>query len=261
MKALSIAASGMLAQELNVEVVSNNIANMRTTGFKRQRAEFADLLYQNLRRMGAESSDAGTIVPTGVQIGSGVRLAATARIMTQGSLETTEGVLNLAVRGEGFFRVQMPNGGTAYTRDGGFELDDTGRMVTKDGFVVGQGITIPSEARDVTVNQQGVVTAVIGDGRTSETLGRIELARFVNEAGLEAIGDNLFLETAASGAPQVGNAGDAGFGGLLQGQLEISNVNAVSEISDLIAAQRAYEMNSRVIKAADEMLSSTANMR
>ncbi len=261
MKALSIAASGMLAQELNVEVISNNIANMRTTGYKRQRAEFADLLYQNLRRMGAESSDAGTVVPTGVQIGSGVRLAATSRVMAQGSLEATENALDLAVRGEGFFRIQMPDGTTGYTRDGAFELDDTGRIVTRDGFVLGQGIVVPAQARDLTINAQGFVQGVLGTGETGQVLGRIELANFINEAGLEAIGDNLFRETAASGVAQVGNPGDPGYGTLLQGQLEIANVNAVSEISDLIAAQRAYEMNSRVIKAADEMLSSTANMR
>lgn len=261
MKALNIAASGMLAQELNVEVVSNNIANMRTTGFKRQRAEFADLLYQNFRRMGAETSDSGTIVPTGVQIGSGVRLTSTSRMMSQGSIEGTENALDVAVRGEGFFRVELPDGGTAYTRDGSFQLDDTGRVVTKDGYVIGGSITVPPEARDITINQEGLVTAVLADGSTSQQLGRIELARFINKAGLEAIGDNLFLETAASGAAQVGNAGSAGFGAMLQNQLETANVNPVSEISDLIAAQRAYEMNSRVIKAADEMLSSTASMR
>ncbi|MFO1185560.1 MAG: flagellar basal-body rod protein FlgG [Bauldia sp.] len=260
MNALHIAASGMLAQELNVEVVSNNIANMRTTGFKRQRAEFTDLLYQNLRRMGTDSSDAGTVVPTGTQIGSGVRFAATSRITTQGSLETTSKPLDVAIRGEGYFRVQMPDGRTAYTRDGSFELSANGTIVTKDGYTVGSGIVVPPDARSITINAQGTVQVATGTSSTPTTLGRLELANFVNAPGLEAIGDNLFLETPASGAAQVGNAGDAGLGTLLQNNLESSNVNAVAEISDLIAAQRAYEMNSRVIKAADEMLSSTATM-
>lgn len=260
MNALHIAASGMLAQELNVEVVSNNIANMRTTGFKRQRAEFTDLLYQNLRRMGTDSSDAGTVVPTGTQIGSGVKFAATSRITTQGSLETTAKPLDVAIRGEGYFRIQMPDGRTAYTRDGSFELSATGTIVTNDGYTLGSGIVVPVDARAITINAQGTVQATTGNASAPVTLGRIELATFVNAPGLEAIGDNLFLETPASGAAQVGNAGDAGFGNLLQNNLEISNVNAVAEISDLIAAQRAYEMNSRVIKAADEMLSSTATM-
>jgi flagellar basal-body rod protein FlgG len=261
MNALQIAASGMQAQEVNVEVLSNNIANMRTTGFKRQRAEFADLLYQNLRRMGTDSSDSGTVVPTGSQVGSGVRLTATARIMSQGSLLATQKPLDLAILGEGYFRIQMPDGRTAYTRDGSFERSATGMLVTVDGYLVGQGITIPQNARDITVNAQGLVQAMVGNASTAATLGRLELSTFINSPGLEAIGNNLMLETAASGPPQIANPGDAGFGTILQGNLEMSNVNPVSEISELIAAQRAYEMNSRVIKAVDEMLSSTANIR
>jgi flagellar basal-body rod protein FlgG len=261
MNALQIAASGMQAQEVNVEVLSNNIANMRTTGFKRQRAEFADLLYQNLRRMGTDSSDSGTVVPTGSQVGSGVRLTATARIMSQGSLLATQKPLDLAILGEGYFRIQLPDGRTAYTRDGSFERSATGTLVTIDGYTVGQGITIPQNARDITVNAQGLIQAMVGNASTANTLGRLELSTFVNGPGLEAIGNNLMLETAASGPAQIANPGDPGLGTLLQGNLEMSNVNPVSEISELIAAQRAYEMNSRVIKAVDEMLSSTANIR
>jgi len=261
MNALQIAASGMQAQEVNVEVLSNNIANMRTTGFKRQRAEFSDLLYQNLRRMGTDSSDSGTVVPTGSQVGSGVRLTATARIMAQGSVLSTSKPLDLAIMGDGYFRVQLPDGRTAYTRDGSFERSATGTIVTVDGYTVGQGISIPANARDITINAQGLVQAVVGTGSTSQTLGQLDLATFVNSPGLEAIGNNLFLDTPASGSAQISNPGDLGVGTLLQANLEMSNVNPVSEISELIAAQRAYEMNSRVIKAVDEMLSSTANIR
>jgi len=261
MRALHIAASGMQAQELNVEVISNNIANMRTTGFKRQRAEFQDMLYTNLRRMGTESSDQGTIVPSGIQLGSGVKTAATPRVMSQGTVSLTQKELDVAVKGEGFFRIQMPDGRTAYTRDGSFERDAEGQIVTADGYVVEPGITVPEDARDVTINAQGVVQAVIGNATLPQQLGRIELVRFVNKTGLEGIGENLFLETAASGAAQVGNPGDEGFGTLQQGYLEQANVEAVTELADLIAAQRAYELNSRVINAADDMLSATAQIR
>lgn len=260
MKALHIAATGMKAQELNVEVISNNVANMRTTGYKRQRADFQDLLYQNLRRMGAETSDAGTIVPTGVQVGSGVKTAATARIMSQGSLEETNKELDLAIRGEGFFQIELPDGTTAYTRDGSFERDANGNLVTVDGYSVQPGITIPDDSRDITISADGNVQVIDGAGATVN-LGQIELARFVNKSGLEAIGDNLFLETNASGQPQTDTPGNDGFGDLQQNFLEMANVDAVTEIADLIAAQRAYEMNSRIIQAADEMYSTTSNLR
>ncbi|MEO9529768.1 flagellar basal-body rod protein FlgG [Roseibium sp.] len=260
MKALHIAATGMKAQELNVEVISNNVANMRTTGFKKQRADFQDLLYQNLRRMGTETSDAGTIVPTGIQIGSGVKIASTARIMSQGSLEQTGKNLDLAVRGEGFFQIDLPDGNTGYTRDGSFERDADGQLVTVDGYAVVPGITIPETAQDITISNTGVVQGVDVGGNTVQ-LGQIQLARFVNKAGLEAIGDNLFLETDASGAPESSNPGDDGFGSLQQYFLEMANVDAVTEIADLISAQRAYEMNSQIIQAADEMYSTTTNLR
>lgn len=261
MKALHIAASGMLAQELNVEVISNNIANMRTTGFKRQRADFQDLLYQNLRQVGSQASDSGNILPTGVQIGSGVRTAATPRIMSQGNVESTEKELDVAIRGEGFFRIILPDGRTGYSRDGSFERDANGQMVTANGYTVDPAITIPGNATGLTISAQGAVSAVIGNAATPTVLGQLQLARFVNKSGLEAIGDNLFLETASSGPPQVSNPGDEAFGQLIQRHLEIANVNPVSEISDLIAAQRAYEMNSRVIRAADEMMSATIQFR
>lgn len=260
MKALHIAATGMKAQELNVEVISNNVANMRTTGFKRQRADFQDLLYQNLRRMGSQTSAQGTIVPTGVQIGSGVKTAATARIMSQGSLEETGKELDLAVRGEGFFQIELPDGTTAYTRDGSFERDANGDLVTVDGYAVQPGINIPADSRDLSIAADGTVQ-VIDAGGATVTLGQLELARFINKSGLEAIGDNLFLATDASGDAQVGTPSLEGYGDLQQNHLEMANVDAVTEISDLIAAQRAYEMNSRIIQAADEMYSTTSNLR
>lgn len=259
MKALHIAATGMKAQELNVEVISNNVANMRTTGFKRQRADFQDLLYQNLRRMGTDTSNAGTIVPTGVQIGSGVKTASTTRIMSQGNLEQTNKETDVAIRGEGFFQIQMPDGTTAYSRDGSFERDANGTLVTVDGFTIEPGIVVPDNGRDLTIASDGTVQVVV-DG-AAVNLGQIQLARFVNKAGLEAIGDNLFLQTDASGAAQVGNPGENSFGSLQQNFLEMANVDAVTEIADLISAQRAYEMNSRIIKAADDMYSTTTNLR
>jgi len=261
MKALHIAATGMMAQELNVELISNNIANMRTTGFKRQRADFQDLLYSSMRRVGSSTSENGTLLPTGIQIGSGVKTAATPRVMSQGNVQPTQKQLDIAIKGEGFFRITTPDGQTAYTRDGSFERDATGQLVTADGYVVDPVITIPANAKDVTINSLGVVQAIVGTETTPQTLGQIQMARFVNPAGLNPIGDNLFLETEASGTPQVSTPGDEGYGTLLQAHLEMANVNPVSEISDLIAAQRAYEMNSRVIRAADEMLSSTAQIR
>lgn len=261
MQALRIAATGMAAQETNVEVISNNIANMRTTGFKKYRAEFQDLLYQSLRREGTSTSSAGTMVPTGVQVGMGVKTAATSRIMSQGSVSLTEKELDVAIRGEGFFEIELPDGRTAYTRDGTFERDADGRIVTVDGYVVQPEMTIPDEARSVTINNEGTVEIILEDDANPVELGRLTLTRFVNKGGLLPIGENLFVETAASGNPQVGNPADDGFGTLLQGYLEESNVDAVTEISDLIAAQRAYEMNSRVISAADEMMASVSNLR
>lgn len=260
MQALRIAATGMQAQELNVEVISNNIANLRTTGFKRQRAEFQDLVYQDLRQVGSATSAQGTLLPSGVQIGAGVYTAATPRIHTQGTVSATDRDYDMAIRGEGYFQVQLPDGRTAYTRDGGFNLDANGLLVTKEGHQVGGGITIPANALSVTVSSDGIVQATDSTGTTT-SVGQIQLARFVNKGGLSPMGENLFLETPSSGPAQVGTPGTDGVGTLLQKYTEDSNVNAVSEISDLIAAQRAYEMNARVIRAADDMLSNTALTR
>lgn len=260
MRAMYTAATGMMAQELNVEVISNNIANMRTTGFKRQRTEFQDLLYMNLRRAGAPTSNQGTRLPVGLDIGAGVKVVGTPRIQSQGSLLPTEKELDIAIRGEGYFRVQLPDGRIAYTRAGSFERDAEGRMVTPEGYLVDPAVTIPQNATSLTVSQQGVISVMVPGNTVATELGTLQMARFVNKSGLEAIGDNLFLETAASGTPQTGTAGLEGFGTLLQGQLEQSNVNAVTEISDLIAAQRAYSMNSKVVSSADEMLQATAQM-
>ncbi|WP_404403226.1 flagellar basal-body rod protein FlgG [Pelagibacterium halotolerans] len=261
MQALYIASTGMAAQERNVEVLSNNIANMRTTGFKRQRAEFQDLLYQSYRRAGAATSDTGTQVPVGIEVGSGVKVAATARIMSQGNVAPTEKSLDLAISGEGFFMIEMPDGSTAYTRDGTFERDANGQLVTVDGYAVQPGIVIPQDATSVSISRDGLVEAYINDGTAPVQLGQIQLARFANKAGLESLGDNLFRETPASGEAQIGVADTEGMGHLLQGYLESANVNAVTEMADLIAAQRAYEMNARVISGADQMLQATAQLR
>lgn len=261
MRALSIAATGMLAQQLNVEVISNNIANLNTTGFKRQRAEFQDLLYQNLERVGANSSDTGTIVPSGVQIGAGVKPHSVYRISQQGNLVLTENELDVAVNGKGFFRVLLPSGEDAYTRAGSFQLSPDGELVTPDGYVVQPGISIPEDATDVSINPAGEVQAKLSGQVDPSIVGQFELVIFPNDAGLESIGDNLLLETPASGSPNVAVPQSPGFGAIVQGFLETSNVNAVSEITSLITAQRAYEMNSKVIQTADEMLSTTSNLR
>jgi flagellar basal-body rod protein FlgG len=260
MRALHTAATGMMAQELNVQVISNNIANMRTTGYKRQRAEFQDLLYEHVRRIGTQTSDQGNILPVGVDLGSGVKTAGTPRVMTQGSLSPTGKDFDVAIRGEGFFKIQMPDGTYSYTRDGSFEMDAQGRIVTSQGNVVQPGITIPQNASAISINQQGQVSVTLPGQTTPQVLGQFTLSRFVNKAGLQANGDNLFTETPASGTPQDGVPNVDGVGNILQGNLEQANVEAVTEISDLIAAQRAYEMNAKVITATDQMLSSTANL-
>ena len=261
MRALDIAATGMLAQQRNVEVVSNNLANMNTTAFMRRRSEFHDLLYQNLRRVGSTSSDAGTVVPTGVQLGLGVKLAAVYRIHEQGNLSATDNTFDLAIQGKGYFQITLPNGDTAYTRDGTFQLNGQGNVVTHDGFALQPGLTVPNNAVDVTINGAGEVLARIEGQVALVNVGRIQTATFPNEAGLEAIGDNNLLETPASGALTVGNPTDIGFGSILQGFLETSNVNAVEEISNLISAQRAYEMNSKVIQTSDEMMGTLTALR
>ena len=261
MKALYIASSGMAAQETNVEVISNNIANMRTTGYKRQRAEFQDLLYQQLRRSGSTTSGQGTLAPVGIEIGSGVKTAATPRVMSQGTPTPTEKELDIAVRGEGFFIVNLPDGRTDYTRDGSFERGPDGELVNVDGYAIQPGITVPENATAISISADGTVEAFLDNATTPTQLGPLQLARFVNKAGLASAGNNLFLENASSGAAQIGTPNTGGVGDLLQGYLESSNVNSVTEIADLIAAQRAYEMNARVISGADEMMQATSQLR
>jgi flagellar basal-body rod protein FlgG len=261
MRSLNIAATGMLAQQTNVEVISNNIANMNTTAYTRRRPEFSDLLYQNLRRVGAASSDAGTIVPTGVQLGLGVKTTAVYRITEQGSVQATDNTLDMAVQGKGYFQIKLPSGETAYTRDGSFQLSDKGEVVTHEGYTVLPGISVPSDAVGISVNSSGQVM-VKKDGSIDQTVvGQLQLAIFPNEAGLEARGDNLYMETPASGPGSVANPGTAGYGTVLQGYLETSNVNVVSEVTNLISAQRAYEMNSKVIQTSDEMLNTINQMK
>jgi flagellar basal-body rod protein FlgG len=260
MRALHTAASGMAAQELNVQVISNNIANLRTTAFKKQRVAFQDLIYDHVRRVGAQASDQGTILPVGVDIGGGVKTVGTPRLMTQGTLSQTGNDLDIAIRGEGFFKIQMPDGNFTYTRDGSFQMDAQGRIVNAQGNPVQPTITIPQNSSGLAINAQGQVTVTLPGSTTPVNIGQIGLTRFINKAGLQPIGDNLFTDTPASGAPQDGIANTDGLGDMQQSNLEQANVEAVSEISDLIAAQRAYEMNAKVISAADQMLQSTSGM-
>jgi flagellar basal-body rod protein FlgG len=261
MRSLDIASTGMQAQQTNVEVISNNLANMTTTGFKRQRAEFQDLIYQNLRRVGSNSSDTGTIVPSGAQVGLGVKTAAIYRINEQGNLQQTSNTLDMAIQGNGYFQVTLPSGETAYTRDGTFGLSPDGTIVTADGYTVQPGLTIPAAATSVTINTSGQLQVTLQGQTAPTTVGQLQLATFPNDAGLAAQGDNLLLQTSASGAPAAGNPATVGFGTVMQGFVETSNVNVVTEITNLITAQRAYEMNSKVITTSDDMLSTLTNLR
>ncbi|MBR0709503.1 MULTISPECIES: flagellar basal-body rod protein FlgG [Bradyrhizobium] len=257
MQALHTAATGMAAQELNVQVISNNIANLRTTGFKKQTAAFQDLIYEHVRRVGAQASDQGTILPVGVDIGGGVKTVGTPRSMTQGTLSQTGNDLDLAISGEGFFKILMPDGTYQYTRDGTFQMDNQGRVVTAQGNPVQPTITIPNNASGITVSEQGQVSVTLPGSSTSSIVGTINVTRFINKAGLQPVGSNQFTETPSSGPPQDGTANSEGYGKITQGSLEQANVDVVSEMSDLIAAQRAYEMNAKVISAADQMMQST----
>ena len=261
MNALKTAATGMLAQQRNVEVISNNIANLNTVGYKRQRAEFQDLLYQTLERPGALSTESGTTVPNGVQIGTGVKTGSVYRIIEQGSVTQTGNDLDLAVSGRGLYRVLLPDGDEVYTRAGNFAISARGEIVTEDGYEVAPGISIPEDAVDISVSTDGVIEARVAGEQNLRQLGQLELVTFFNESGLEAIGDNLLRETPASGEPVIGNPGEDGFGTVLQGFIETSNVDPVQEITALIAAQRAYEMNARVIETSDELLAINANLR
>jgi flagellar basal-body rod protein FlgG len=261
MRSLSVAATGMMAQQQNVEVISNNIANMNTTSYKRQRAEFQDLLYQSSRRVGSASSDNGTVVPSGVQFGLGVKTAAVYRITEQGNLTTTGNTLDVALQGKGYFQIELPTGETAYTRAGSFQLSAEGKIITADGYTVKGGGTIPKDAIDVSINANGEVMVKVAGQSSVSRVGQFELGTFANDAGLQALGDNNFLQTPASGDAVTGTAGKSGFGTVLQGFLETSNVNTVSEVTNLISAQRAYEMNSKVIQASDEMLNVLNSLR
>ena len=249
-----------MAQELNVQVISNNIANMRTTGYKRQRVEFQDLLYEHVSRIGTQTSAQGNKLPVGIDLGGGVKTVGTPRLMTQGTLSKTGSSLDLAIRGEGFFKIQLPDGTYAYTRDGSFQMDAQGRIVTAQGNVVSPGITIPQNVTGLTINAQGQVSVTVQGATPPGVGGQLQLTRFINPGGLLPTGDKMFTESAASGTPQDGQPNTDGAGDLQQGNLEQANVEAVNEISDLIAAQRSYEMNAKVITAADQMLSATTNM-
>ncbi len=261
MRSLDIGATGMLAQQMNVDVISNNIANMTTTGFKRQRIEFQDLIYQHLDKPGSTSSSAGNVVPSGLSLGLGVRPASTYRIHEQGTLQITDNELDLSINGRGFFQVELPNGETAYTRAGSFQMNQDGDIVTSEGYRLLPGLTVPADAIGIEVNQEGEVLVQLPAQTALQNIGQIQIANFVNNSGLEASGDNLFLETDASGAPQVGNPGEDNFGMIRQGLLEGSNVDAVKEITLLITAQRAYEMNSNVISTSDEMMDTVNQLR
>jgi flagellar basal-body rod protein FlgG len=261
MKALQIAATGMSSQQMRVDVVSNNLANMSTTGYNARRADFADLHYQQLARPGTVTSAGGTVLPTGVQIGLGVRSASVSVVLAQGSLTQTGGDLDVAIEGQGYLEVTLPSGGAGYTRDGAMKRSAEGLIVTSDGYPIAPQITIPSDARSISVNAEGEVYAFFQGQVDPQVLGQLTLVGFSNEKGLEAMGSNLFLETPASGAALVGTAGSDGLGTLRQGYLEESSVDAVREVTELIKAQRGYELNAKVITAADQMLSATTQVR
>lgn len=261
MKALQIAATGMAAQQMKVDVVSNNLANMSTTGYNARRADFADLHYQQYSRPGTVSASDGSMLPTGIQIGLGVRPTAVSVVLAQGSLSQTGGDLDVAIEGSGYLEVTLPSGGAAYTRDGALKRTAEGLIVTTDGYALAPGITIPSDARSLSINADGEVYAYFADEPQPQLLGQFNLVGFTNQKGLEATGSNLFLESAASGPPLVGTPGLDGLGTLRQGYLEESSVDSVREVTELIKAQRGYELNAKVITAADQMLAATTQVR
>jgi flagellar basal-body rod protein FlgG len=252
-QAMWVAKTGLDAQQTRMTVVSNNLANVNTNGFKRDRAVFEDLLYQNVRQAGAQSSQ-DTQLPSGLSLGTGVRTVATEKIFTEGNLMQTSNSLDVAIDGRGFIQVLMPDGSLAYSRDGSFKLSSDGQLVTASGYVVQPGITIPANTLSITIGEDGGVSVLTAGSATPAQVGNLQLADFINPAGLQAIGQNLFLETSASGAPQTGTPGLNGLGTLIQGSLETSNVNTVEELVNMIETQRAYEMNSKAISTADQML-------
>jgi flagellar basal-body rod protein FlgG len=259
MRSLWTSTTGMSAQNLNLDVIANNLANVSTTGFKKSRADFQDLLYQIMKVPGSPTS-ADTKSPTGIQVGLGVKPAAITKIFTTGDIVQTQNTLDVAIEGQGFFQVLLPDGNTAYTRAGNLKLDGEGRITTSDGYPIQPEITIPEDAREVTIGDTGVVSAILGSDTTSTELGNLDLVDFINESGLIAIGRNLFRETEASGAAIVGTPGTNGIGTLLQGYIEQSNVNLVEEMTQMITTQRAYEINSKVITTSDEMMKTVSNM-
>ena len=261
MRALNIAATGMMAQQMRVETISNNLANMSTTGYNARRAEFADLHYQQMARAGTINASDGTVLPTGIQLGLGVRPTSVSMLVQQGTLSQTNGNLDVAIEGKGYLEVTLPSGGSAYTRDGGLKLSGDGLIVTSDGYAVEPEITVPNDARSISINADGEIYAYFDNAVEPELLGAFTLAGFTNDKGLEAIGSNLFRETPASGPAFVGAPGEDGRGTLRQGYLENSSVDAVREITELIEAQRGYELNSKVITAADQMLAATTQVR
>ncbi len=260
MRALWSAATGMVAQELQVDTIANNLANVNTPGFKRQRVDFEDLMYETLRTPGSPSAD-GVQLPIGIQVGLGTRVAGTTRLFNQGTFQQTDNPFDLVVEGDGFFQVTLPDGTTAYTRAGNFKLDSQGNVVTVDGYPLEPPITIPADAEEVAIGEDGTVSVKQVGSTSPATVGQIQIARFVNPAGLKAIGHSLFVETAASGTPLVGTPGLNGLGQIAQGVLEMSNVKVVREMVQMITAQRAYEANSEAIKMADRMLETANNVR
>lgn len=261
MRALKIAATGMSAQQLRVETISNNLANMNTTGYNARRAEFSDLHYQQVARAGTISAADGTVLPTGIQLGLGVRPSAVTIHLSQGSLSASGSDLDVAIEGKGYLEVVLPSGQSAYTRDGSLKRSADGLIVTSEGYAVAPEIVIPSDARSISINGAGEVFAYFSDTAEGELLGQFTLAGFTNAKGLEALGSNLFAETEASGPPAISTPGEDGLGRLRQGYLESSSVDAVREVTELIEAQRGYEMNAKVISAADQMLGATTQIR
>ena len=259
-RSLWTSATGMQAQELNIDVISNNLANVNTSGFKKSRAEFQDLLYESMRSAGAASSQ-DTIVPTGIQLGHGTRPAAVQKMFTQGDFQNTTNELDWAIEGDGFFQIEIPNGDTAYSRSGEFKLDAGGRIVNPDGFPLVPEMTIPTDTLSISVGMDGTVSVIEAGDPTPTEIGTLQLARFVNPAGLRSLGKNLYAPTEASGDEITGTAGENGFGTIAQGFLEMSNVSVVDEMVSMITAQRAYETNSKVIQTADDMLQMANNLK
>lgn len=258
-RSLWTAKTGMEAQQLQLDTISHNLANVATNGFKRSHAIFEDLIYQNMRQSGANSTEQ-TQLPTGLQVGLGVRPVATSRIYSQGNLQQTTNNLDLAIKGNGFFQVQQPDGTTAYTRDGSFQLDANGQIVTNNGYTLLPGITIPANAQSVTIGNDGTVSVLVPGNVAPQTVGQVQLANFINPAGLDPKGQNLFMETASSGTANAGAPNANGLGALQQGFVETSNVNVVEELVSMIQTQRAYELNSKAVKTSDEMLQKLAQI-